>query len=95
MSIVDLDAAAEARSALGAATLGAALEPSSFLAGAGFAGASVEVERCGMFLMSLYFACLGMKKLARRRYLAWEKRGAYVGGAAVVPSLRSVMISIS
>lgn len=61
MSMVDFDAAADVWSALGAATSAApvdALDSSSFLAGAGLTGVSVDVERCGMFLISLYFDCL-------------------------------------
>lgn len=56
MSMVDLDAAAEVLSALGAATLRVldCLDSSSFLAGAGFTVTSVEADRCGMFRISLY-----------------------------------------
>ena len=60
ISIVDLDAASDVLSALGAATFKAldALEPSSFLIGAAFTVMSLEADRWGMFRMSLYFACL-------------------------------------
>lgn len=62
ISTVDFDAAADVWSALGAATLAAlgnVRGVSSFLIGAGFTRMSVDVERWGMFRISLYFACLG------------------------------------
>lgn len=61
MSIFDLDAAAEALSALGVAKLLALftdLMSSSFLTGPGFDGESLDVDRCGILRMSLYFDCL-------------------------------------
>lgn len=60
MSTVDFDAACASLSALGAAMFDVdegLLSPSCFVA-AGFDGASVEVDLCGMFLISLYFGCL-------------------------------------
>mgnify|MGYP006949445537 CR=1 FL=1 len=60
MSIVDLDAAADVLSALGAAMLAALwdLDSPSAFAGAGFVATSLDVDRVGMFRMSLYFVCL-------------------------------------
>jgi hypothetical protein len=61
ISIVDFEAAADVWSALGAAMLRAfvVFESSSLLAGAaGFAEISLEADRWGIFLMSLYFAWL-------------------------------------
>jgi hypothetical protein len=61
ISIVDFEAAAEAWSALGAAVLKAfvVFESSSFLIGAvTFAEMSLEADRWGIFLMSLYLAWL-------------------------------------
>lgn len=57
MSIVDLDAAADVLSALGAATLAALGPLISFFAGGAFT-ASLDVVLSGMFRMSLYFDCL-------------------------------------
>lgn len=58
MSIVDFDAAADAWSALGVATLEAVplvdLDFSSFFTGGGFVVESPEVVRWGIFRMSLY-----------------------------------------
>lgn len=60
ISIVDFEAAAEVWSALGTAVLRAfvvVFESSSLLTGAaGFAEMSLEADRWGIFLMSLYFA---------------------------------------
>lgn len=62
ISIVDLEAAADVWSALGAATLGLLddVGSSSFFTGAGLAGESPDVDRCGIFRMSLYLDCLIM-----------------------------------
>lgn len=59
--MVDFDAAWAILSALGAATLNeldVALDSSSFFTGAAFTVMSFDADRCGMFRMSLYFACL-------------------------------------
>lgn len=59
ISIVDFEAAAEVWSAIGTAMLGAfvVFESSSLLTDAvGFAETSLEADRCGIFLMSLYLA---------------------------------------
>ncbi len=100
MSIVDFEAAAEVLSALGAAT-GALLRPlfdPAFFPSAAESAASPAVDLWGIFRMSLYFDCLYFAYrpcqllLKKRRR---DKGASYVGGAAVVPSLRSVIMSIS
>lgn len=107
MSIVDFEAAAEVWSALGAAMLIAfvVFESSSLLTGAaGFAEMSLEADRWGIFRMSLYFAwLLSSCQYKRATSGRSEKRSrdtaclgsTYGGGAAFVPSFRSVMMSIS
>jgi hypothetical protein len=64
MSMVDFEAAADVWSALGAAMLRAlvGLDSSSLLTGAdGLAETSLEADRWGIFLMSLYFVCLSSR----------------------------------
>lgn len=61
ISTVDFEAAADAWSALGAATRSvldgvASASVLAGTAGAGFAGLSLVPDLCGMFLISLYFA---------------------------------------
>lgn len=61
MSMVDLEAAADVWSALGAATFTdvvVAPASSSFLMEADLLGASLDADRWGMFRISLYLVCL-------------------------------------
>lgn len=104
MSTVDFDAAAEAWSALGAATLAVlvdARDASSFLIGAAFTGVSVDVERWGMFRISLYLACLSMKlsvpvpSWPRAVRIVAEAHARWRGGLGAVFALRDDVYVLS
>lgn len=64
--------------------------------GAGFAGESPDVDRWGIFLISLYLDCLHKSQLSSNHVTeVVSLASAYVGGAAVVPSFLSVIMSMS